>query len=143
MPKPFSVSLKVVISDDDSRCLLIRRSASSRANAGDWEFPGGKIDPGESFDDGLLREVLEETGLVISLERVAGCAESELPERKVAYLILEGRVLGGQLRLSDEHDAFDWVPVAELSRIALAPQFREFAAEYMRKDKRRKEVSTR
>jgi 8-oxo-dGTP diphosphatase len=105
---------------------------SSGANAGEWEFPGGKIEPGESFDEGLLREVLEETGLVISLQNVAGCAESEMPDRNVAYLILEGRVKGGELQLSGEHDAFQWVPIAELPRTDMAEQFRKFALDYAR-----------
>ena len=132
MAKQFFVSLKVVIRDDDNRCLLLRRSMGSGTNAGEWEFPGGKIEPGESFDEGLLREVLEETGLVILLRKVAGCAEFELPDRKVAYLILEGRVQSGQLRLSDEHDAFDWVPIAELPRMDIAEQFQKFALDYAR-----------
>lgn len=105
---------------------------SSNTNAGEWEFPGGKIEPGESFDEGLLREVLEETGLVIFLQKVAGCTEFELPDRKVACLILEGHVQSGQVRLSDEHDAFDWVPIAELPGMDIAEQFQKFALDYAR-----------
>lgn len=131
--KPFSFSLKVLVRDGAGRCLVLRRSPTSRANAGKWEFPGGKLHAGESLDEGLLREVAEETGLEVCLQRVAGAAESELPERKVAYLIMEARTDGGKVLLSDEHDDFAWVPIADLISVDLAEQFRPFAEEYCRR----------
>ena len=131
--KPFHLSAKVVIVDADGRVLLLKRSRASKNNAGTWEFPGGKTDPGETFDQALLREVNEETGLRISLERVVGAGECDLPERKIAYLFLEARHVNGAVRLSEEHDAFVRVKPAELPQQNLAPQFKEFAADYARR----------
>ncbi|MBI5683923.1 MAG: NUDIX domain-containing protein [Verrucomicrobia bacterium] len=128
--KPFVLSMKVVVRDDKGRCLLLRRSASSKAHGGKWDFPGGKVDPGEAFDQALLREVVEETGLVISLKRVAGSAESDLPLRKVAYLIMEGRVQSGTVRLSSEHDDCVWVEPEKLPAMDLCEQFLPFARSY-------------
>ena len=48
--KPLRLSVKIVVRDDAGRCLLLKRSLTSKGNPGKWEFPGGKIDPGESFD---------------------------------------------------------------------------------------------
>jgi 8-oxo-dGTP diphosphatase len=56
-----------VIRDDADRVLLVRR-----LDTGDWEPPGGRVDPGESAVDALAREVAEETGLLIDVRRVAG-----------------------------------------------------------------------
>lgn len=128
--KPFALSLKVVIRDNAGRCLLLKRSLSSKGNPGKWEFPGGKVEAGEDFDAGLLREVAEETGLTISLQHVAGAAEFELPDRKVAYLILEGRLESGEVRLSSEHTDYAWVAPQELPKMDLAEQFRPFAQAY-------------
>lgn len=128
--KPFSFSLKVVVLDDDGRILLLRRSLSSKGNPGKWEFPGGKIEAGESLDEGLHREVFEETGLNISLDHTIGAAESDLPERKVAYLIMEGRVGPGEVRLSEEHDDYKWVTLPQLRTMDMAEQFKSFAEEY-------------
>lgn len=128
--KPFSLSVKLLIRDDAGRYLLLRRSARSKANAGKWDFPGGKVDPGESFNLALCREVLEETGLDVIPERVAGCAQSATPSKKIAYLILEGRVSSGRIRLSREHDEFAWVEPRELPEIDLCPQFLEFARSF-------------
>lgn len=88
--RPFKLSAKVIIRNGDGHCLLLRRSSQSKGNAGKWDLPGGKVDDGETFDAALLREVREETGLEIRLDRVAGAAQSELPERCIAYIILEG-----------------------------------------------------
>ena len=129
--KPFSLSVKVLIRDSEGRCLVLRRSLASKGSPGKWEFPGGKADPGEDFDEALRREVAEETGLRVSLERVAGATEYELPDRKVAYLIMEACHKSGQVCLSDEHDDYAWVCLEDLPGIELVEQFGEFAAGYV------------
>lgn len=126
MQKPFRLSAKVVIHDDSGRCLLLKRSLSSKGNPGKWDLPGGKVDSGESFEQALLREVTEETGLSISIGRVLGAAESESPTARVAYLILEGHLESGEVCLSSEHDAHIWVQRSDLATIDLADQFRKF-----------------
>jgi 8-oxo-dGTP diphosphatase len=126
-PKPFSLSVKVVVRDASGRVLALRRSATSRANSGKWEFPGGKVDAGEAFDAALVREVREETGLEVELDHVLGAAESDLPARRVAYLLLGASSASGQVRLSDEHDEFRWLAASELGALDFCPQFRELA----------------
>ena len=133
--KPFALSAKVVIHDDSGRCLLLKRSVSSKGNPGKWDLPGGKVDVGESFEQGLLREVAEETGLAISLQRVLGAAESESPAKRVAYLILEGRAESGQVCLSSEHSDFAWVDPQDLAMVDIAEQFRPFLKLYSQVNK--------
>jgi 8-oxo-dGTP diphosphatase len=133
--KPFALSVKVIIHDDDGRCLLLKRSMSSRGNPGKWEPPGGKVDAGENLEEGLLREVSEETGLTISLRRVLGAAESESPEKRVAYLILEGNMESGQVHLSSEHDDFVWVDPQDLIKFDIAEQFHPFLKAFSQLDK--------
>lgn len=125
--KPYHLSAKAVIRDYQGRCLVLRRSAASKHNAGCWDFPGGKTDPGETFDVALAREVVEETGLTVTLEKVLGSAESELADRRVAYLIMEAKSTGGEVRLSSEHDDFAWLTTTELAESNLCPQFVDFA----------------
>lgn len=128
--KPFSLSAKVFIHDGEGRCLLLKRSMSSKGNPGKWDLPGGKVDAGENLEQGLLREVAEETGLTISLQHVLGAAESESPIKRVAYLIFEGLVASGQVRLSSEHDDYAWVDRQSLTRVDIAEQFRPFLKAY-------------
>lgn len=130
--KPFVLSVNAVILDKRARCLVLKRSLTSRTNAGKWDFPGGKLDPNESFQTALEREVLEETGLVISLDNVLGVAESEQSERRIAYIFMRARTEAGKLTLSHEHDDYAWVSVEEVTQLDLCPQFREFAASLRR-----------
>ncbi len=127
--KPFALSVKVLIRDGAGRCLLLKRSISSKGNPGKWDLPGGKLDPGENLEQALLREAIEETGLTISLTRVLGAAESEAPARRVAYLIFEGRITSGQVKLSEEHEDFSWVAVKDIGKVDIAPQFRPLLKE--------------
>jgi 8-oxo-dGTP diphosphatase len=135
LPKPFGLSAKVIIHDDSGRCLLLKRSLSSKGNPGKWDLPGGKVDSAETFEHALLREVAEETGLSISLGRVLGAAESESPTKRVAYLILEGHLESGQVCLSNEHSDFAWVGCQELASVDMAEQFRSFLKAYSQMDK--------
>ena len=128
--QPFHLSGKVVVRDGEGRRLILQRSRKSKGNPGKWEFPGGKADPGERIDEALLREVTEETGLMIALERVVGYGQSELPGKTIVYVFFEARLEAGEVRLSDEHDAFAWVELAALVNSDLCPQFVEFAKSY-------------
>jgi len=132
--KPFALSAKVVVRDERGRCLLLKRSMSSKGNPGKWDMPGGKVDADENLEQGILREVAEETGLTISLRRVLGAAESESPTKRVAYLIFEGRVESGDVQLSSEHADFAWVDRQSLVKVDLAEQFRLFVQAYSQTD---------
>ena len=135
MQKPFQLSAKVVIHDDSGCCLLLKRSMSSKGNPGKWDLPGGKVDAGENLEQGLPREVAEEGGVTISLQRVLGAAESESPTKRVAYLIFEGLLESGQVCLSSEHDDFAWVDRQNLARVDVVEQFRPFLKAYSQMDK--------
>ena len=66
MPK-HSVSVAGIVVRDDDRVLVIRRDDN-----GQWEAPGGVLNLDESFEEGVRREVLEETGLQVTVERLTG-----------------------------------------------------------------------
>jgi 8-oxo-dGTP diphosphatase len=63
--KPLVLVAACALIDTDSRILLTRRP-EGKAMAGLWEFPGGKLDPGESPEDGLIRELREELGIDVA-----------------------------------------------------------------------------
>lgn len=131
--KPFGLAVKAVIVDDEGRSLLIRRSRANRNFVGQWEWPGGKSDPGEAFDVALKREVLEESGLEVEITGVAGAIAYEMPAVHVVLLCLETRVVGGELKLSEEHDQFAWVPFQQYAHVDLVDNVRPFMLDYAAK----------
>ena len=130
--KPFGLAVKAIIDDGGGQILVLRRSALSKHFAGTWELPGGKVDAGEPFDTALLREVVEETGLTITLGKVAGAAHYEMPAVRLAVLFIEARLVSGQVQISDEHDEYRWVPLAKLVDLDMSEQLHEFIQGYVR-----------
>lgn len=96
-----SVSVAAVIVDDTERVLVIRR----RDN-GKWEPPGGILEAHETILDGLLREVHEETGLLVEPERLTGVYKNMT--RGIVALVFRARVHMGELRVTDETTKAEW-----------------------------------
>ena len=130
--KPFGLAVSGLVLDGASSILVIRRSKNSKRFAGQWDLPGGKVNPSETFEQALLREVMEETGLVVRLEGLAGATESEMPAVRVVHLILRARVVSGQVVLSDEHDEYRWIEGGSLAGIGLREPFASWARTQVR-----------
>ena len=85
-----------------------------RPRYGDWSFPKGKCEPGESDEACAIREVEEETGLVCVLEDElpsTSYTDSKGRPKRVRYWRL--RIVGGELRFVHEADQARWVSAAE------------------------------
>jgi 8-oxo-dGTP diphosphatase len=112
--KPWGLSVKAVIRRDDGCVLLLRRSAANKHFVGLWEWPGGKLEPGENFAEALLREVDEECGLRVELIAPVGVSAFEMAAGHMVLICMDARLVGGEVRLSHEHDAHVWVPITDL-----------------------------
>ena len=81
---------------------------------GTWEPPAGRLQPGESFEEGAIRELYEETGMLVSPQRIIATWVGEAPSgRRLASVTYAGRAGGGEVRLSDEHLDYRWVTLEE------------------------------
>ncbi len=65
MPKPISLVVACALVDEDNRVLVAKRPKYKHMG-GLWEFPGGKVDPGELPEDALIRELAEELGIDVT-----------------------------------------------------------------------------
>jgi mutator protein MutT len=88
------VAAAAVVRWDDGRVMLLRRAQRDRAH-GLWILPGGHVDRGEVAEDAALREVAEETGLQVELERLLGVYT--YPENPVVLIVYLARPIGGEL----------------------------------------------
>lgn len=122
----YGLAVRALLSDDDGKILIIKRSTDSKTNPGKWEFPGGKVDPEESFDQALLREVYEETNLKIGLDHVVGVSEQNLHVIRAVHIIMSGNIMSGELKLSDEHEGYAWVFFEDLIEYELADWLEHF-----------------
>jgi 8-oxo-dGTP diphosphatase len=82
------VSAAVLI--EDGRVLLTRRKAGTHL-AGAWEFPGGKVEPGEDPRDGLARELREELGIEATAREILEVTFHRYAERAVLLLFYRAR----------------------------------------------------
>ncbi|MCL5282847.1 MAG: NUDIX domain-containing protein [Planctomycetes bacterium] len=133
MKKPFRLAVKAVIADGKGCCLLIRRSHKCRNLVGKWEWPGGKVNPGEDFATAVVRETKEETSLEVGITGVAGATHFEMAAANIVLLCLETRLIAGEVRLSDEHDDFAWVPFGESARYQLVSGVGDFMLDYAKR----------
>ena len=90
-------------------CVLVVR----RERYEDWSLPKGKLEPGESWEEGALREVLEETGLRCSVEGEVGrtrYTDAHGRDKQVRYFAMSAE---GEAVASNEVSEVRWVPLAE------------------------------
>lgn len=128
---PVELSGRALIFDQNGSILILRRSEQSRSNPGMWELPGGKPNPGETFEESLRREVREETGFEVDLHQSAGTADQEVRGFHVVHVILIASIRSGGLTLSDEHVEFRWVKIPELSTLDRADWFDRYYQVYL------------
>lgn len=98
----WSVSVAGAVVREDGKVLAIQR----RDN-GHWEPPGGLLEPGEPMRDGVIREVREETGLVVEPEHLSGVYQNL--ERDIVSLVFRCSVRSGELTRTDETVDFEWL----------------------------------
>ena len=88
----------------DDRVLACRRRPG-KAAAGRWEFPGGKIEAGETAEEALVREIREELGVGI---RVTGHLTTDVTDG-IRLVCLRARLVTDAPVASTDHDALEWV----------------------------------
>ena len=103
------------------KALLIKRSDYDPFGAGEYECPGGRLEFGEELEAALEREIFEETGLQVSVERLL-YADSFLKhaKRQVVVVTWLCRAHSDHVTLSGEHTDFLWANKEEM-RALLAP----------------------
>lgn len=118
-----------IVHDAASRLLLIRRARPP--SPGLWSIPGGRCEAGESAAAACVREVAEETGLIVEVVRLAGRVERDGPAG-VVYVIDDFvcRRVGGELRAGDDAADVRWCRRAELAGLPLVPGLVEALTEW-------------
>ncbi|MDL2246236.1 NUDIX domain-containing protein [Methanobrevibacter sp. OttesenSCG-928-K11] len=120
MEKPYGLTMRAVVKNNKNEILLLRRHPESRTNPHKWELPGGKVDPGEFFDEALVRELKEETNLKVTIGDFYEAIQDDYPHKRTVQLVMNVNIISGELKISDEHDAFKWVKKDELKNLDIS-----------------------
>lgn len=97
------------------KVLLIRESSKYKdgSRAGLWDFPGGRVEPGERFDACLKREIKEETGLKVTIGRPLHVSEWRPVVRgkqwQIVGVIFACKTISPKVKLGPDHDEFIWI----------------------------------
>lgn len=107
----------VILKNPHDQVLLLLRGPTAPWMPNRWDLPGGMIEPGETPEAAALREVLEETGLIV--RRLVPIAVVR------SLAVFHSKRWEGQLSLNGEHSAFAWVPAKDLPKWDIVPTQRE------------------
>ncbi|OQA62071.1 MAG: (deoxy)nucleoside triphosphate pyrophosphohydrolase [Treponema sp.] len=108
-----------VIENREGRILIARRKPEISLG-GYWEFPGGRIEPGETAAECAAREMKEEMDVHIETGDVLAETVHDYGTKTVHLVAVRAILLGGRMRLHD-HDDIRWVTVAEMDDYLFAP----------------------
>ena len=119
-PVPSALPVCCVLLERDDLVLVARRPPGKHL-AGQWEFPGGKIEPGEDAATALVREIREELGCDITIHATLPVCIHAYDTVNIALHPLVARLApGSPVPHTHEHTATDWLPVDRLDAIELA-----------------------
>jgi len=101
-----------VLIDEGGRVLIARRHASAH-QGGLWEFPGGKVAPGERLEDALARELNEELGITVQTSRLLTQIDHDYGDKQVRLVVFHVTQWSGEPR-GCEGQPLAWVDRADL-----------------------------
>ncbi len=102
----------------DGRVLIARRRLGDRFG-GVWEFPGGKLEPDETPEEGLRREIDEELGMTIEVGPPLGSFSYNSADWSIELIAFRASWIGGTMVLREHDDAL-WIAPSDLDRFVFS-----------------------
>jgi len=104
----------------EGKAILLARRKPGQKLAGYWEFPGGKVEEGETLQACLEREMGEELGIAIRAGEVLATSDYRYQHGAIHLMALAAEMVSGP-PIPTVHDQLEWVLVADVLRYQLAP----------------------
>ena len=99
------------------RVFAARRTSGSSEAKGRWEFPGGKVESGESPAEALRRELVEELSIEVTIGPEVGDGAGWTINDRFVLRLFTGRIVSGQPTPGPDHDAVRWLGPDELDAV--------------------------
>ncbi|PIR93514.1 hypothetical protein COT99_00415 [Candidatus Falkowbacteria bacterium CG10_big_fil_rev_8_21_14_0_10_43_10] len=108
-----------IIIRNKNKILVLKRADSDKSDSNLWDIPGGKIEQGESIDDAIKREVLEEIGVAmppVILKDLHGLIFEDFDDvNKLVIAVFFCDIPSINIHLNPEHSEYEWIDVKELT----------------------------
>jgi mutator mutT protein len=114
------IEVAAAIIENEQGQILIARRKQGKSQAGMWEFPGGKIEAGETAEACLKRELLEEMHIEINPYAFYGVNDHHYGLTHIRLIAYKAAFVSGEIMLVD-HDEYRWITAAELGEFTFAP----------------------
>jgi 8-oxo-dGTP diphosphatase len=113
-----------IIINNENKILIAKRKASLKFG-GLWEFPGGKVEKGEAYEDTAIRELKEEMDIDIKIVEYFGETISNANDKFIKLIGFKGIIINGDINLTD-HDEYKWASKDELINYKFTPADKYF-----------------
>lgn len=120
-----TIQVAAAVIKDDNKILATQRGYGEFK--GGWEFPGGKIEPGETPEAALIREIKEELTATITIDEYLGTVEYDYPNFHLSMRTYRCKIAAGQITLL-EHEAFKWLSLEQIESVAWLPADKDIIA---------------
>ena len=110
--------------------ILLATRPQGKHLAGCWEFPGGKVKPGETYEQCIQRELLEELGLCVAVADELAEQEFDYPEKKVVLHFMECELNSDDGPVPQEGQCAEWFLPEDAAALDLAPADAAFIRKY-------------
>ena len=114
-------SVEAIIQNEQHKILVLKRNNAPAK--GEWWFPGGRVQKGETLSEALIREVKEETALDIEVGNIVGVYTRLFPERHDISIVFLCSLSNGNIRLNREHSDTKFLSVKKAMK-ELHPELR-------------------
>ena len=112
------VAVAIIVNQEGKTLIAKRRQG--KILGGCWEFPGGKIEPGEKSEDSVIRELKEEMDIDVIVGKQIAEIDYNYEWGDVHLIAFQTDISKGQIKLID-HDAIAWVSMEDMNKYGMTP----------------------
>lgn len=118
------VGVGAAIFNDEGKIFITKRGKKAKNERGKWEIPGGSVEFGETFEEAVKRELMEEHGVAIEIQELLGICDHIITEEKQHWVspTYICKIVAGEPKIMepDKCEEFGWFTIQEAQELPLS-----------------------